>query len=186
MEYCIVGLGNPGKQYYDTRHNIGFRVIESIAEGEQISFSKDRVAYYSKMNYYQHTIYLLKPLLYMNHSGKAVAYWLKKLKIPLAQLLVVVDDLHLPLGQIRLRTTGGAGGHNGLKDITNSLGSNEYPRLRLGIGKNYADGQQSDYVLGNFKPSEKKEVANMIQVATEAILSFCKDGIATTMSTYNH
>ena len=180
-----MGLGNPGERYDGTRHNIGFRTIDVIAGMEGVSFSKDRLAYHGRMDCYGNVVYLLKPLLFMNRSGEAVAYWVKKLQLPLSQLLVVVDDLHLPLGSIRLRGGGGSGGHNGLKDITNRLGGDRYPRLRLGIGRNYVDGGQGDYVLGRFKASERKVVDGMVERATEAVFAFCRDGLEVSMSVYN-
>ncbi|MEM9737599.1 MAG: aminoacyl-tRNA hydrolase [Bacteroidota bacterium] len=185
MKYCLVGLGNPGSQYNNTRHNIGFEVINAIGRMYAISFKKNKVSYYSQITYQGNTIYLVKPSLYMNRSGEPVLYWLRRLQISLGQLLIIADDLHLPIGKLRMRGSGGSGGHNGLKDITNQLKSDQYPRIRLGIGKNYLPGEQSEYVLGHFSAKEQIAVESVIQSTVETIFLFCTEGIQAAMSKYN-
>ncbi len=185
MKYLIVGLGNIGAEYADTRHNIGFKVVDKIAEQQNVSFYSGRYAFEAEIKYKGRKIHLIKPTTYMNLSGKAVSYWLKTLKIPLENVLVIVDDIALPFGTIRIRLKGSSAGHNGLKDIENQLQTSKYPRLRFGVGDNYSRGRQIDYVLGNFTNDEQIELPSIIEKSTEAVLSFCTIGAHRTMNKYN-
>jgi peptidyl-tRNA hydrolase, PTH1 family len=185
MKYLIVGLGNIGPEYELTRHNIGFLVLDRLAEQQKVHFSLERHAYKAEFKHKGRTLYLLKPTTYMNLSGRAVAYWLQQLSIPKENLLVVVDDLALPFGALRLRGKGSAAGHNGLKNIEELCGGQDYPRLRFGIGNNFGKGQQVDYVLSRFSTQEFSELPLVMDKSCEMILSFCTAGIANTMSQYN-
>ena len=150
MKYLIVGLGNIGAEYADTRHNIGFNVLDALAGASNIAFTTDRYGAVAELRHKGRTLVLLKPSTYMNLSGKAVRYWLDREKIERENLLVVVDDIALPFGTLRMRTRGSAGGHNGLKSICELLGTEDYARIRFGIGGDFARGQQVDYVLGQW------------------------------------
>ncbi len=185
MKYLIVGLGNIGSEYAQTRHNIGFMVVDEIAQQQQIRFEAKRYAFGTEFKYKGRTICLIKPTTYMNLSGKAVQYWLKILKIPAQNMLVIVDDIALPFGTIRIRTKGSNAGHNGLKDIENQLQSNQYPRLRFGIGDNYSRGRQADYVLAKFTADEQAELPIFVEKSAQAVLSFCTLGASQTMNKYN-
>lgn len=185
MKYLIVGLGNPGPEYHLTRHNIGFQIVEALARTHQLSFEPARLADKADLSYKGRKITLIKPTTYMNLSGRAVRYWLQHLHIPATQLLVITDDLHLPFGKIRLRGKGSDAGHNGIKNITHELTSNQYPRLRIGIGRDFLPGQQSDYVLGTFSAQEQADLPTLIQQASDTILSFCWRGITHTMNLFN-
>jgi PTH1 family peptidyl-tRNA hydrolase len=185
LKYLIAGLGNPGKEYENTRHNIGFKVLDALAEASNIVFSDDRLGWVSEYKFKGRTFVLLKPTTYMNLSGKAVNYWLQKENIPLENLLVVVDDLALPMGTLRLRAKGSDAGHNGLKNITAVLGSQDYARLRIGIGDNFRQGQQIDYVLGEWDKKEKLELTALIDTSVEIIKSFATIGVAQTMTFFN-
>lgn len=185
MKYLIVGLGNIGPEYELTRHNIGFLVLDKMADQQKIDFSLERHAYKSEFKYKGRSIHLIKPTTYMNLSGKAVAYWMQELKIPKENVLVVVDDLALPFGALRMRPKGSAAGHNGLKNIEQLCGGQEYPRLRFGIGNEFGKGQQVDFVLSRFSNEEFKELPMVMDRAGEMILSFCTAGIAQTMTQYN-
>lgn len=185
MKYLIVGLGNIGKEYENTRHNIGFKILDALAEASDVFFTQGRLAYFATLKLKGRELTLIKPTTYMNLSGRAVNYWLKQKKIPFERLLIVVDDVNLPLGKIRIRARGSDGGHNGIKDICSWLGTCNFPRLRFGIDKNYAPGGQADYVLGQWTDEEWKIVQERIPIAVEAIKSFVLNGIARTMSEYN-
>ncbi len=185
MKYLIVGLGNIGKAYERTRHNIGFAVVDHLAEQDKVDFVVERLGSLAYLRHQGRHIYLLKPSTYMNESGKAIRYWLQKLSIPKSRSLVITDDLHLPLGKLRIRPKGGAGGHNGLKDINERLGTALYPRIRLGIGNDFPVGAQNDYVLGKFSPAEMEVVTPAIILAGEATLAFCTQGLVMTMNRYN-
>ena len=154
MKYLIAGLGSPGHEYELTRHNVGFLVLDRLADVHQVPFSTGRLVDKTELKYKGRQIHLIKPNTYMNLSGKAIAYWLQELKIPKENLLIIVDDLALPFGTLRLRTKGSSAGHNGLKNIELVLGGQDYARLRFGIGNAYAKGQQVDFVLSNFLPQE--------------------------------
>lgn len=183
MKYLIAGLGNAGDDYTGTRHNIGFDVADLLAA--ETPFTLDRHAYVASVKFKGRTLCIIKPTTYMNLSGKAVKYWLDKERIPLENLLVVTDDLALPFGKIRIKKNGSDGGHNGLKSIIETLGTAEFPRMRFGIGSNFAKGYQSDYVLGKWSAEEKKLLPEKIQTAAEAVKSFTTAGIERTMSAYN-
>lgn len=185
MKYLIAGLGNPGKEYENTRHNIGFKVLDALTEASNTVFSDVRYGWVTEYKFKGRTFILLKPSTFMNLSGKAVNYWLQKENIALENLLVVVDDLALPLGTLRLRAKGSDAGHNGLKNITEVLGSQDYARLRIGIGDNFRQGQQIDYVLGEWDKKEKLELTALIDTSVEIIKSFGTIGVQQTMTFYN-
>lgn len=186
MKFLIVGLGNIGAEYEGTRHNIGFMVLDRLAAENGVKFHMDRHAYWSEIKYKGHLLELIKPTTYMNESGKAVRYWLEQEKIPVERCLIVVDDLALEPGQLRMKSGGSAGGHNGLSNINLILGTQNYPRLRFGIGSNFHKGQQIDYVLGKFTPQDLALVEPKIDIACEMIKSFVFAGIANTMNTFNN
>ena len=186
MKYLIVGLGNPGLEYQNTRHNIGFKVLDELASSSSVFFKTDRLGDIASFKFKGRSIYLLKPNTFMNLSGKAVNYWQKLLKINNENLLIVTDDISLELGVLRLKSKGGSGGHNGLKDIETVLNSVKYPRLRFGVGSNFTKGKQVDFVLGDWDSEELISVKNKISAAQEIIKSFCTIGIDRTMNTYNN
>ena len=173
MKYLIVGLGNPGGEYEETRHNIGFKVVDHITESKDGQYKDDRHGFISQVKHKGRTIYLLKPMTYMNLSGKAVKYWVDKLSISPENLLVIVDDLNLNFGVHRVRKSGKAGGHNGLKDITEKFASQDYARLRVGIGNEFKRGQQVDYVLGEWSEEERKGLPRIIDLMAKAVLTYC-------------
>ncbi len=185
MKYLIVGLGNIGPEYIDTRHNIGFEVVDCIAEQYNCAFELDRHAFITDFKFKGRSFYLLKPTTYMNLSGKAVRYWKDKLNINQDNLLVVLDDLALPFGKIRLKPRGSDGGHNGLKSINELLSNNNYPRLRFGIGSEFSKGTQVNYVLGKWEAEEEKELPNLIKKSSDAIISFATIGMGQTMNQFN-
>lgn len=185
MKYLIAGLGNIGAEYELTRHNIGFLVLDQLADQHKVDFSSARLADKTEFKFKGRGIHLIKPSTYMNLSGKAIAYWLQALAIPRENLLVVVDDVALPFGTLRMRTKGSAAGHNGLKNIEEVLGDQGYARLRFGIGSDYGKGQQVDYVLSNFSQEEFDAMPPLIGKANEMILSFCTIGPEKTMSLFN-
>jgi len=186
MKYLIVGLGNPGVEYKDTRHNIGFTVLDSLAENSSIVFSDKRYGFVSELKVKGRTLILLKPTTYMNLSGRAVNYYLQKEKIPLENMLIVVDDIALPFGIIRIKSKGGSGGHNGLQHIEDIIGTNNYNRLRFGIGNDFGRGRQVDYVLGEWDSVEKEKLPQRIDVAMNAIKDFPVIGIERTMNFFNN
>jgi PTH1 family peptidyl-tRNA hydrolase len=185
MKYLIVGLGNIGEEYDNTRHNIGFMILDSIAKENNLRFTNDRLAFVSEMKFKGRTFYFIKPTTYMNLSGKAIKYWLTTLKIEKENCLVVLDDLALPLGTLRMKIKGSDGGHNGLKSIDAELGNNIYPRLRFGIGSDFSKGKQVNYVLGKFKPNEETIIHPKIQKSIEMIFGFGTVGIDRTMTKFN-
>lgn len=185
MKYLVAGLGNPGDEYQNTRHNIGFKVLDALAEASNIVFSDKRYGWTTEYKFKGRTFVLLKPSTYMNLSGMAVNYWLQKEKIPLENLLVVVDDLSLPLGSLRLRAKGSDAGHNGLKNIAQVLGTQEFARLRFGIGDNFRHGQQINYVLGEWNKEESAELPALINDSIEIIKSFGTIGVSQTMTFFN-
>ncbi|MCB9034265.1 MAG: aminoacyl-tRNA hydrolase [Chitinophagales bacterium] len=186
MKYLIVGLGNIGAEYNNTRHNIGFNIVDAIAQELDAKFSIERHAIYSNTKYKGKQIHLIKPTTYMNLSGKALKFWMNELKINQENVLVIVDDLALPFGQIRLKGKGTHAGHNGLKDIEAVLTNNQYPRLRFGIGNNFSKGKQVDFVLGKWSDAELKQLEERVNIAKDAALSFCTDGLNNTMNKYNN
>ncbi len=185
MKYLIVGLGNIGPEYELTRHNIGFLVLDQLAEDKKASFEISKLAFYCEFRHKGRTICLIKPTTYMNLSGKSVNYWQQQLKIPTTNTLIITDDVALPFGTLRLRAKGSHAGHNGLKHIEATLGTNQYARLRFGIGDDYHKGQQVDYVLSRFTQDEFKELPPIIDKATEMAISFCTLGIDRTMNQFN-
>jgi len=185
MKYLIVGLGNIGSEYAETRHNIGFKVLDSLAGESDISFSAERYGAVAEMRCKGRTLILLKPSTYMNLSGKAVRYWLEQERIPLENLLVVVDDIALPFGTLRMRTKGSDGGHNGLKNIAELLGTDAWSRIRFGIGGDFARGQQVDYVLGRWTDAEEKALPERLKLFADAIRSFVCVGAERTMNAFN-
>ncbi|GAB4449262.1 MAG: aminoacyl-tRNA hydrolase [Bacteroidales bacterium] len=185
MKYLIIGLGNVGKEYELTRHNIGFRVLDALALASNTFFTLERFALKSQIKYKGKPIILIKPTTYMNLSGKAVKYWLTKENIPLNHIFVVVDDIALPFGTIRIRQGGSNGGHNGLANIEEALGSNAYPRMRFGIGNNFHKGKQADYVLSPFSLEEEKLLPFYIDRMKNAIQFFISDGIQNCMNEFN-
>lgn len=185
MKYLIVGLGNIGDGYRDTRHNIGFTVLDAMAEASNASFSDKRYGAVCITKYKGRDLLLLKPSTFMNLSGNAVNYWLRKENIPLENLLVIVDDLALPLGSIRMRKKGSDGGHNGLAHINTTLGTNEYSRIRIGIGNRFSKGTQVNYVLSTWTPEEKEFLKDRIGIVVEMIRSFAFAGAELTMTNFN-
>jgi PTH1 family peptidyl-tRNA hydrolase len=185
MNFLIVGLGNIGPQYLFTRHNIGFMAVDFLAKQKDISFKTDRLASIASYKEKGNTIYLIKPTTFMNLSGKAVNHWLSYYKIEKENMLVLVDDLAIPFDTLRLKPKGSSGGHNGLKSIEGVLGSTEYPRLRMGIGSDFAKGRQADYVLSNFSDSELETIPFVLDKTAEIIESFCAEGLTKTMNKYN-
>jgi len=185
MKYLVVGLGNIGAEYADTRHNIGFNVLDALAGASNAVFTTARYGDVAEMKYKGRTLILLKPSTYMNLSGKAVRYWMDAEKIPLEHLLVVSDDIALPFGSLRLRPKGSAGGHNGLKNIAELLGTEGYARLRFGVGGDFPRGHQVDYVLGAWTAEEREAMPERLKVFGDAIRSFVTVGIAMTMNSFN-
>lgn len=186
MKYLIAGLGNMGEKYINTRHNVGFLVVNAMAKDADAIFDTQRYADIAKIKYRGRTLVLLKPNTYMNLSGNAIAYWMEKEKINLSRLLVIVDDIALPLGSIRLKAKGGDGGHNGLIHIIEKLQTQNFPRLRIGIGNDFAQGYQTDYVLGEWSGSEEKLIPERIKMATSVVKSFVTIGINLTMTQFNN
>lgn len=186
MKYLIVGLGNIGDEYRLTRHNIGFMILDAFAQASNITFSTERYGDVARMRLKNKQLVLLKPSTYMNLSGNAVRYWKEKENIETDHILVLVDDIALPFGAIRLKPRGSDAGHNGLKNIAQMLGTDAYPRLRFGIGSDYPRGCQVDYVLGPFPPEQRAELPARIDVAAEAIRTFCLAGIQNAMCAYNN
>ena len=186
MKYLIACLGNIGAEYDETRHNIGFKIADRLAKDLEASFATGRLAQTAEMKFKGKTLLVIKPTTYMNLSGKAVKYWLQQEKIPVENLLVVNDDIALPLGALRLKKQGADGGHNGLTDIIEKLGTNVFCRLRFGLGDDYPKGRQVDFVLGKWKASEQPIVDQRVDVAVEVIKSFVTQGPDRTMNQYNN
>lgn len=185
MKYLIAGLGNIGPEYELTRHNAGFLILDQLADQHKATFTTTRLADKCEFKFKGRSIHLIKPSTYMNLSGKSITYWLNDLKIPKENLLVVVDDIALPFGSLRLRTKGSAAGHNGLKNIELLLNGQDYSRLRVGIGNEYSKGHQVDFVLSNFTQEEFQKFPEIIKKANDMILSFCTAGPALTMTQFN-
>lgn len=185
MKYLIIGLGNIGDEYAHTRHNIGFDILDNFAHKHQLVFAPDRYADYAKASIKGKQFHLIKPTTYMNLSGKAMRYWLEHLKIPVEQSLVLVDDLAIDFGKIRIRKNGSDAGHNGLKNIQELLQTQNYPRLRFGIGNNFPKGRQVEYVLGKWATDEQLALDPLITHAVNAIESFAFVGIDRTMNLFN-
>lgn len=185
MKYLIIGLGNIGDEYAHTRHNIGFDIIDELASKYKVTFAPDRYADIAEISLRGRQLFLIKPTTYMNLSGKAVRYWMQKLKLEPENILVLVDDLAIQLGKIRLRGSGSDAGHNGLKSINELLLTQNYARLRFGIGNNYPKGRQIDFVLGKWNSEEAKEIQPLIHKSVLAIESFVIKGLAATMTDFN-
>jgi PTH1 family peptidyl-tRNA hydrolase len=185
-KYLIVGLGNIGSEYMDTRHNIGFNVADALAKKHEGVFRLDRLAEVAEMKWKGKVLICIKPTTFMNLSGKAVKYWMDKEKVPLENVLVLVDELALPLSKFRLRSGGSSAGHNGLRSIEEVLGTNSYPRLRFGIGNNFPKGKQVDFVLGKWREDELPLVSLKVDKSVELIESFVTTGIERTMNQYNN
>lgn len=185
MKFLVVGLGNPGKEYEETRHNIGFKVVEEMARELGATFTLDKAAFRAEAKFKGRTIILIKPITFMNLSGKAVNYWMQAEKIDQKNLLVITDDIALPFGKLRMKGKGSDGGHNGLKDIQAVLKTVEYTRLRFGVGNDFSKGRQADYVLGEWSKDEQLALPERIQTATEFIKSFSFVGLDMTMTTWN-
>ncbi len=186
MKYLIVGLGNIGSQYWGTRHNIGFRVVNKLVEDASAGFTEERYGAVARMRIKNRELTVLKPNTFMNLSGNAVRYWLQKEGIEVENLLVVVDDIALPFGTLRLKPKGSDAGHNGLKNIQQILCTQEYCRLRFGVGNQFPRGGQVDYVLGQFDPEELAAMPPVLDRAVEIIKSFCLAGIQITMNQFNN
>jgi PTH1 family peptidyl-tRNA hydrolase len=184
-KFLIVGLGNIGEAYANTRHNIGFKVLDTLVEKEALKFETQKLGDLSTYKFKGRTFILLKPSTYMNLSGKAIKYWLIKEKIPLENLLVITDDLNLPFGNIRVKTKGSDGGHNGLKDIQNTLQTATYNRFRFGISDEFSKGRQVDYVLGKWTEEENEKLSERLEIAVDIIKSFGLAGVHNTMNSFN-
>ena len=185
MKYLIVGLGNIGDEYRNTRHNIGFRMLDAFAEASNIAFEDKRYGFVGHGRGKSAEGVLLKPSTFMNLSGNAVRYWMKEENIPLENIFILVDDLNLPFGQLRIRKQGSNGGHNGLGHIQSVLNTPNYARLRFGIGNDYSRGAQINFVLGQWSDEEEKTIQELLPKTTEIIKSFCLQGIDKTMNCFN-
>jgi peptidyl-tRNA hydrolase, PTH1 family len=186
MKYLVVGLGNVGAEYAETRHNIGFKIVDKIANEEKASFELDKLAFVTQVSFKGRTIILIKPTTYMNLSGRAVTYWMQKEKIAPENVLILVDDLALPFGTIRMKKNGSDGGHNGLKSIQECLGHQNYSRIKFGIGNNFHKGKQVDYVLGEWSTEELKTLDERIAMVSEMVKSFTFVGMDKTMNLFNN
>lgn len=185
MKYLIVGLGNIGPEYANTRHNIGFMIADELVKQLGGTFFNMRLAYYAEVSFKGKSLHVIKPTTFMNLSGKAVNYWMQELKIPLENVLVMVDDLAIPLGKLRLKLQGSSAGHNGLKSIEGLCGGQGYPRLRFGISDHFSKGRQVDYVLAPFDKNELPELPALIDKSVELVKSFVTIGPALTMTAFN-
>ena len=181
----IVGLGNIGEQYDNTRHNIGFKIVDELAKDKEVKFETVKLGDCCEFRHKGKKFIMLKPSTYMNLSGKAIKYWMQQEKITIDNLLVVTDDINIDFGTIRIKAKGSDGGHNGMKDIQEKLGTTKYPRFRFGVGSGFSKGKQVDYVLGKWSADEESQLIERLPVATKAILSFGTDGLNNTMNNYN-
>lgn len=186
MKYLIIGLGNPGAEYQNTRHNIGFKALDTLAEESGAFFMPDRYAEVASIKHKGRNLILIKPQTYMNLSGKAVRYWKDSFQVDLDKILVVTDDIALPFGTLRMKAKGSDGGHNGLKNIQETLQTSQYPRLRFGVGNDFGKGQQVNYVLGEWTTEEEKMLSERLKRTCEMIKSFTFIGIGRTMSAFNN
>ncbi|MCM1302349.1 MAG: aminoacyl-tRNA hydrolase [Alistipes senegalensis] len=185
MKYLIAGLGNIGAEYAETRHNIGFKVLDALAGASNTLFTTGRYGDVAELKHKGRTLLLLKPSTYMNLSGKAVRYWMEAERIAPENLLVISDDIALPFGTLRLRAKGSAGGHNGLKNIAELLGTEEFARMRFGVGGDFPRGHQVDYVLGEWTEEERGALPDRLKIFGDAVLSFATIGLARTMNEFN-
>jgi PTH1 family peptidyl-tRNA hydrolase len=184
-KFLIVGLGNIGEKYTNTRHNIGFKIVDEVAQEHNVTFETEKLGDITNFRFKGRTFILLKPNTFMNLSGKAVKYWMQKEKISIDNILIVTDDLNIDFGTIRVKAKGSDGGHNGLKDIQEKLGTTKYPRFRFGVGANYSKGRQVDYVLGEWNKEEKSLLIERLPTSAKVITSFGTAGLANTMNTFN-
>ncbi len=184
-KYMLVGLGNIGQEYVDTRHNIGFRILNTLASKMEFAFEPAKLADIGTFKVKGRQVLCIKPSTYMNRSGKSVKYWMEKEKIPLENVLIITDDINLPFGTLRLKSKGSDGGHNGLKDIQQMLQTNQYHRLRFGVGAEFSKGRQVDYVLGKWGPEEEEALPERMERIMELIPSFVLAGPKITMNQYN-
>jgi len=185
MKYLIIGLGNPGVEYELTRHNIGFLILDRLADQKKIKFEQGRYGFWTLLKHKGRSIYLLKPSTFINLSGRAVDYWMHYLKVAKPNMMVITDDLALPYGKLRMRQKGSAGGHNGLKNIEELIGGQDYLRLRFGVGDDYRRGRQIDYVLSPFNQKEMEALISDMDCAIDAALTFCTQGIENAMNQFN-
>jgi PTH1 family peptidyl-tRNA hydrolase len=184
-KYLVIGLGNIGEQYANTRHNIGFSIVDQLAFEEEFSFEDARLGAIATFKYKGRSVLCLKPSTYMNLSGKAVKYWMDQEKIPLENILVITDDINLPFGTLRLKGKGSDGGHNGLKDIQNTLQTTKYHRFRFGVGSEFSKGGQVDHVLGTWTTEEESTLNERLKKSTQLIRSFVFAGAKNTMNQFN-
>jgi len=184
-KYLIVGLGNIGEKYDNTRHNIGFKILDYLAKEEGVTFESDKLGMICSFRFKGRTFILLKPSTYMNLSGKSVKYWMTKENIAINNLLIITDDLNISFGTIRLKTKGSDGGHNGLKDIQEKLDTTKYPRFRFGVGANYSKGRQVDFVLSEWSKDEHSQLIERLEITQKIIKSFGTAGVQNTMNTFN-
>jgi len=184
-KFLIVGLGNIGEEYAETRHNIGFKVLDALVKDKEVSFDTQRLGDVAVVKIKGRSLLCLKPSTYMNLSGKAIKYWMDKEKIPLENLLVITDDIHLDFGTFRLKTKGSDGGHNGLKSIQQILQTSQYNRFRFGVGADFGKGRQVDFVLGEWSSQEDKALEERLQKASELVYSFALAGVKNTMNQFN-
>lgn len=185
QKFLIVGLGNIGSQYENTRHNIGFKILDHFAHKNNITFESNKLGTIAQYKFKGRMFYLLKPSTFMNLSGKSVKYWLSNENIPLENLMVICDDINLPFGTIRIKTGGSDGGHNGLKSVYEILQTQQYNRFRFGIGAEFSEGRQSDYVLGEWTEDELKLITERLDKSIQVITTFGTAGINNTMNTFN-
>ena len=185
MKYLIIGLGNPGAEYENTRHNIGFKVLDTLVSASNTSFTADRYADVAEIKFKGRNLVLIKPNTFMNLSGKAVNYWMQNTKIDIENMLVITDDISLPFGVLRMRKKGSDGGHNGLKNIQAVLGNSNYPRLRFGVGDDFSRGKQVEYVLDDFSDEDYTTMNNRMEMAVKMIQAFATIGIEYAMSDFN-
>jgi PTH1 family peptidyl-tRNA hydrolase len=186
MKYLIAGLGNPDTEYLNTRHNVGFLMADALAASCGAAFSDARHAWRAQAKYRGRTAIVIKPTTFMNLSGKAVQYWLREERVPVERLMVLTDDIALPFGAIRLRARGSDGGHNGLSDIIETLGTSVFPRLRFGVGNDFLRGRQADYVLSDWTAEEQRELPARIEACVEAVKTYLHAGLTEAMNRFNN
>ncbi len=184
-KFLVVGLGNIGPDYEETRHNIGFKVLDHLSEEEQFTFESAKLGAVGSFKHKGKSVLCLKPSTYMNLSGKAVKYWMEKENIALDNVLIITDDINLPFGTLRVKTKGSDGGHNGLKDVQNTLQTSQYNRFRFGVGADFGKGRQVDYVLGTWNDEEQKALPERLKKSADIIRSFVFAGIKNTMNQFN-
>ncbi|MCH2033654.1 MAG: aminoacyl-tRNA hydrolase [Tenacibaculum sp.] len=184
-KFLVVGLGNIGEKYDNTRHNIGFKIVDALVKDYEESFTTEKLGDLAKLKIKGKTVFVLKPNTFMNLSGKAVLYWMKKENILVENVLIITDDLNIDFGKIRLKGRGSAGGHNGLKDIQDKLNTGSYPRFRFGVGSDYRKGGQVDFVLGKWSDEEESALIERIPTSIKVVESFVNAGLSNTMNTFN-